>query len=390
MAREVSSPVSVHVFVKKRFDWGKNVTCWQFSFFCTQLQNDRRREHSLKSYEQNLLTKIRREANEIGHLAIIIPHLLLGSNYTFFVCFCDNFIFMGLFEILVLLPKEFWIIFFTSKRAFWIFRSYEENSDEAMKQCQALLEEPEIENAVRIGDVYAFIIDHFVRKEKFKAVSVLRAEICKFIIKFSHNTEHNKTEGVWGNVPSGLTAAQRFFWDVITSGCSDCAASFLDLKKFCDFHAIFVPIFRRLTPVWKNWRGGWPTAASSLSTFPWRRSRRSTELWTSRWVRLWTVCTARLHEELCPMRTMRWRRRSARPSELSARLRAVLYFRGDPKAPEGKVAPTPSHFQLLCSCWKAPARDHLSVTQFVRPSGRHVTCDFVLRLPSQLLVIQFW
>lgn len=40
-----------------------------------------------------------------------------------------------------------------------------------MKQCQSLLEESDIEAAVRIGDVYAFIIDHFVRKEKYKAVS---------------------------------------------------------------------------------------------------------------------------------------------------------------------------------------------------------------------------
>lgn len=48
---------------------------------------------------------------------------------------------------------------------------YEEDSDEAIKQSQVLLEEPELDGAVRIGDVYGFIIEHYARKEKWKAVS---------------------------------------------------------------------------------------------------------------------------------------------------------------------------------------------------------------------------
>lgn len=48
---------------------------------------------------------------------------------------------------------------------------YDEDTEEAIKQCQVLLEEPDLDNAVRIGDVYGFIIEHYARKERWKAVS---------------------------------------------------------------------------------------------------------------------------------------------------------------------------------------------------------------------------
>ena len=52
-------------------------------------------------------------------------------------------------------------------------RTYEENQDEAAKQCQVLLEEPDLDSAVRIGDIYGFLIEHYARKERWKAVSAL-------------------------------------------------------------------------------------------------------------------------------------------------------------------------------------------------------------------------
>ena len=48
-------------------------------------------------------------------------------------------------------------------------RTYEENQDEAAKQCQVLLEEPDLDSAVRIGDIYGFLIEHYARKERWKA-----------------------------------------------------------------------------------------------------------------------------------------------------------------------------------------------------------------------------
>ena len=50
-------------------------------------------------------------------------------------------------------------------------RSYEDNPEEAMKQCQILLEEPDIETAVRIGDVYGIMIEHLAREQNYSKVS---------------------------------------------------------------------------------------------------------------------------------------------------------------------------------------------------------------------------
>ncbi|XP_020899151.2 intraflagellar transport protein 140 homolog, partial [Exaiptasia diaphana] len=44
-------------------------------------------------------------------------------------------------------------------------RAYEENPEEAIKGCQLLLEEPDLETAVRIGDVYGLIIEYYARQQ---------------------------------------------------------------------------------------------------------------------------------------------------------------------------------------------------------------------------------
>lgn len=56
-------------------------------------------------------------------------------------------------------------------------RSYDENQEEAAKQCQVLLEEPDLESAVRVGDVYAFLIEHYARKERWKAAHAALEEM---------------------------------------------------------------------------------------------------------------------------------------------------------------------------------------------------------------------
>ena len=50
-------------------------------------------------------------------------------------------------------------------------RTYEEDTEEAMKQCQVLLGEPNVDTAVRIGDVCGLMIEHYARKQKWQAVS---------------------------------------------------------------------------------------------------------------------------------------------------------------------------------------------------------------------------
>ena len=39
-----------------------------------------------------------------------------------------------------------------------------------MKQCQVLLEEPDLETAVRVGDVYGIMIEHLAREENYSKV----------------------------------------------------------------------------------------------------------------------------------------------------------------------------------------------------------------------------
>lgn len=58
----------------------------------------------------------------------------------------------------------------------WIFcpftcRLYAEDSSEAVRLCEALLEEPNLDPAVRIGDVFGFLVDHYCQKGNFKMVT---------------------------------------------------------------------------------------------------------------------------------------------------------------------------------------------------------------------------
>lgn len=49
-----------------------------------------------------------------------------------------------------------------------------------MKQCQILLEEPDIETAVRIGDVYGIMIEHLAREQNYSKVSNWNVSIPHF------------------------------------------------------------------------------------------------------------------------------------------------------------------------------------------------------------------
>ena len=53
----------------------------------------------------------------------------------------------------------------------WCCRSYDEDPEEAIKQCHILLEEPDLESAVRVGDVYGIIIEHYARQQNYTKVS---------------------------------------------------------------------------------------------------------------------------------------------------------------------------------------------------------------------------
>ncbi|XP_025272825.3 intraflagellar transport protein 140 homolog [Canis lupus familiaris] len=53
------------------------------------------------------------------------------------------------------------------KRFIQARRMYPEDPKEAVKQCELLLEEPELEGTIRMGDVYGFLVQHYLQGEEF-------------------------------------------------------------------------------------------------------------------------------------------------------------------------------------------------------------------------------
>ncbi|XP_069503073.1 intraflagellar transport protein 140 homolog isoform X2 [Ambystoma mexicanum] len=54
------------------------------------------------------------------------------------------------------------------KRFIQARRTYSEDTKEAVKQCELLLEEPDLDSAIRIGDVYGLLVDHYSQQEEFQ------------------------------------------------------------------------------------------------------------------------------------------------------------------------------------------------------------------------------
>lgn len=54
------------------------------------------------------------------------------------------------------------------KRFIQARRAYSEDTKEAVRQCELLLEEPDLDSAIRIGDVYGLLIDHYSQQEEFQ------------------------------------------------------------------------------------------------------------------------------------------------------------------------------------------------------------------------------
>ncbi|XP_039102700.1 intraflagellar transport protein 140 homolog [Hyaena hyaena] len=54
------------------------------------------------------------------------------------------------------------------KRLIQARRTYAEDPKEAVRQCELLLEEPELGSTVRVGDVYSFLVQHYVQTEQLQ------------------------------------------------------------------------------------------------------------------------------------------------------------------------------------------------------------------------------
>ncbi len=47
---------------------------------------------------------------------------------------------------------------------------YESEPDECIKQCQSLLDEPNLDTAIRMGDVFGLIIEHYGQTGSYQKV----------------------------------------------------------------------------------------------------------------------------------------------------------------------------------------------------------------------------
>ncbi|XP_045676873.1 intraflagellar transport protein 140 homolog [Phyllostomus hastatus] len=54
------------------------------------------------------------------------------------------------------------------KRFIQARRTYSEDPKESVKQCELLLEEPDLDSTVRLGDVCGFLVEHYLRMEEFQ------------------------------------------------------------------------------------------------------------------------------------------------------------------------------------------------------------------------------
>lgn len=118
---------------------------------------------------------------------------------------------------------EMWIISYTWFVHF--FRAFEENPEEGIKQCQILLEEPDLESGVRVGDVYGVMIEYYARRDRWKAVSVLvfklnvfritKFQICNSIPLYMLSHFELRNTPVFENVSSKYMYKQYLFiWQI--------------------------------------------------------------------------------------------------------------------------------------------------------------------------------
>ncbi|XP_037670915.1 intraflagellar transport protein 140 homolog isoform X2 [Choloepus didactylus] len=55
------------------------------------------------------------------------------------------------------------------KRFLQARRAYAEDPKDAVRQCELLLDEPELDSAVRVGDVYGFLVEHYLQRGEHQA-----------------------------------------------------------------------------------------------------------------------------------------------------------------------------------------------------------------------------
>ena len=52
-------------------------------------------------------------------------------------------------------------------------RLYARDAETCVQECQALLNEPKLDTAIRTGDVYGLLIEHFAQAKHYREVVIL-------------------------------------------------------------------------------------------------------------------------------------------------------------------------------------------------------------------------
>lgn len=58
---------------------------------------------------------------------------------------------------------------------------YADDPKESARQCELLLEEPELDGSVRAGDVYSFLVEHCLQSGNFQAVREAQEHTCPLL-----------------------------------------------------------------------------------------------------------------------------------------------------------------------------------------------------------------
>lgn len=63
-----------------------------------------------------------------------------------------------------------------------LYRLYEDRPDESIEKCALLLDEPSLDTAIRVGDVYGMMIEHYAHTGNHQKVSC----VCWYIVQYTH------------------------------------------------------------------------------------------------------------------------------------------------------------------------------------------------------------
>ena len=59
-----------------------------------------------------------------------------------------------------------------------MYRLYEDRPDESIEKCALLLDEPSLDTAIRVGDVYSMMIEHYAHTGNHQ-------KVCWYIVKYT-------------------------------------------------------------------------------------------------------------------------------------------------------------------------------------------------------------